>query len=151
MTTLTFPDIKVIRLHFKPAIVTFLIATSFLVFLIFDRRPPFEYVSTTVTPSMVSPGQDITVNRSVIWHRKCEGEAWTEIVSSDRIVTPYDKGYRYPADTGITSAQRVISLPLMMRSGTAYYRGTIRFHNCGLTSRLKPIEIPYQERSFEVR
>lgn len=151
MNTLIFPDRRSLKLHTTPAISTFTFFLILTTFIIYDRRPPFDYINTDITPQYVSQGGTITINRNVIWYRKCEGEAWTEIVSSDRIVTPYDKGYRYPAETGITFAQRNIELPLVMRKGAAYYRGSIRFHNCGLTSWLKPLKISYQQRSFEVK
>lgn len=120
-------------------------------FLLVDRRPPFEYISTEITPHFSYPGGSITVHRHVIWHRQCEGTAWTEIVSADRIITNYDRGTRAPYELGDTKADRTLSLPQSMRPGQATYRGVIKFHNCGLTSRLRPIEIPYQEVLFEVR
>ena len=36
-------------------------------------------------------------------------------------------------------------------SGTATYRGSITFRECGLTSRLLPIMVPMPDRKFEVR
>ncbi len=120
--------------------------------LVIDRRPPFEYVSTQITPTQAVAGQSIVVHRHVVWHRQCEGFAFTEIVNeADHIVTIYDRGVRYPAELGDTQAERSIALPLTMRPGLATYRGVIRFSSCGITSRWRPIEVPYQEVRFEVR
>ncbi len=140
-----------LREHAFPAIVSTVIALVFASLLAYDRRPPFEYVSTAIRPLSVVAGQTIVVQRHVVWHRQCEGIAFTEIVNPDRIVTIYDKGVRYPFELGDTYADRSISLPLSMRPGTAMYRGLIRFSKCGITSRLLPIEIPYQEIAFEIR
>jgi hypothetical protein len=129
-----------------------IVASIAVGFLVFDRRAPFEYLSTEIVPRIVYPGQTITVRRHVYWHRQCQGEAWTEIVSdTDRIITFYDRGTRYPAELGDTRADRSIQLPQTLRPGSATYRGTIKFPNCGLTSRWSPIIVPYQEVSFEVR
>lgn len=137
--------------HVRAGLGSFLLVLALWGGIAYDRRPPFEYISTEITPRMAQPGQSIIVHRHVRWHRRCEGEAWTEIVSADRIVTVYDKGYRFPSELGDTFAERSIALPVAMRSGTATYRGMIRFHNCGITSRFSPVEVPYQEASFEVR
>jgi hypothetical protein len=137
--------------HLHAAAGSILIVLTLWGLITYDRREPFEYVSTEITPRIAQAGQSIIVHRHVRWHRRCEGEAWTEIVSVDRIVTAYDKGYRFPSELGDTYAERSISLPMAMRSGTTTYRGVIRFSACGLTSRLWPLEVPYQEATFEVR
>jgi hypothetical protein len=140
------------RVHLQAAITSMVLAAMAVGFLMFDRRVPFEYLSTEIVPRVVYPGQSITVWRHVYWHRQCEGEAWTEIVSeTDRIITFYDRGSRYPAELGDTRAQRTIQLPQTLRPGGATYRGTIRFTKCGITSRWSPIIVPYQEVTFEVR
>lgn len=146
------PSKIAIKEHVFPALASTVIALSIALLLAFDRRPPFEYLSTAIRPNTITPGQTIVVQRHVVWRRKCEGIAFTEIVNnSDRIVTIYDRGVRYPFELGETYAERSISLPLAMRSGSATYRGVIKFESCGLTSRLFPIEVPYQEVSFEIR
>lgn len=137
--------------HVYPALISMVVALSFVVFLIFDRRAPFEYLSTAVSPPVAVAGQSIVVQRHVLWRRKCEGVAFTEIVSSDRIVTIYDRGTRYPFELGETWADRSIALPLAIRPGSATYRGVIKFASCGFTSRLVPLDIPYQEVTFEIR
>lgn len=140
------------RVHLQAAFTSMAIAFITLGLLIYDRRAPFEYLSTEITPRSVYPGQTIVVHRHVLWNRQCQGEAWTEIVSdTDRIITFYDRGTRYPAELGDTRADRSIQLPQTLRPGSATYRGTIRFPSCGLTSRWKPLIVPYQEVSFEVR
>ena len=127
------------------------LAAAAIVYLTFDRRDPFEYIDTTISPPVAIAGQPITIHRSVRWYRQCEGEAWTEIVGPDRIVNVYDRGVRYPSELGHTTADRQITLSKSMPDGTATYRGSIRFHSCGLTSRVMPISIQYQEVNFEVR
>lgn len=119
--------------------------------LVWDRRDPFEYESTAIRPEPAHAGQDIIVRRAVVWHRQCVGEAFTEIVGPDRVINTYDRGVRYPSDLGYTVAERNITLPKQMPDGWAIYRGSIRFSHCGLTSWIHPIEVQYQERSFEVR
>lgn len=119
--------------------------------LMVDRRPPVEYIATDITPRAVYPGGTITIHRHVVWHRKCEGTALTEVVSADRIVTNYDRNTRSPYELGDTRADRTIALPKTIAPGTTTYRGVLKFPNCGLTSRWWPIEVPYQEVTFEVR
>lgn len=120
------------------------------VFVRYDRAPPFEYITTEVTPELPEPGQEIIVRRRVIWHRICEGEAWTEIVGADRIVVIYDRGTRYPSQLGEQVSERAIILPKVMIDGPAVYRGIIRFKDCGLTSGLWPLEVSYMAVTFEV-
>ncbi len=141
-----------LKLHLQAAIGSMALALVVTGFLVFDRRAPFEYISTEVTPRPVSAGSAIVVHRHVVWNRRCEGEAWTEIVSEvDRTVTNYDRAARYPFELGDTFAERTILLPWTMRPGAATYRGVIRFSACGLTSRWRPIDVPYQQVTFEVR
>lgn len=145
-------DVEHVRSYFREVCLAAALAIIGVLLVAYDRRPPFSYISTELSPSVVMPGQSITVRRHVNWHRQCEGIAFTEVMSfTDRIVTIYDPGTRYPYELGDTYAERVISLPLTMRVGIATYRGLIRFRSCGITSHLWPIEIPYQERTFEVR
>ncbi len=140
------------RVHLQAALTSMALAFLTVGFLVFDRRPPFEYINTEIAPHTVSPGDSITIWRHVYWHRQCEGEAWTEIVSdSDRIITFYDRGSRYPSELGDTRAARILVLPQTLRPGSATYRGTIRFAQCGLTSRWNPLVVPYQEVTFDVR
>lgn len=137
--------------HVRDAGIATVVAIAVVGAFILDRRPPFEYISTEIMPKAASPGGPITVYRHVIWHRQCEGVAWTEIVGSDRIVTSYDRGSRAPFELGDVRASRIIILPKTIPPGPATYRGTIKFSNCGITSRWQPIEVPYQEVVFEVR
>lgn len=137
--------------HAKIAIISMASVACVVGFLLVDRRPPFEYVTTDITPKYSYPGGTITIHRHVIWYRACEGTAWTEIVSADRIITNYDRGSRAPYELGDTRADRALTLPQSIRPGQATYRGVIKFNRCGITSRLVPIEIPYQEVLFEVR
>lgn len=140
-----------LREHAYPAIISMSVALVAAVLLAYDRRTPFEYVSTTIRPSSVVAGDTIVVQRHVIWHRQCEGVAFTEIVSNDRIITTYDTGVRYPFALGESYADRSISLPLSIRPGAATYRGVIKFSTCGLTSRVVPLSKSYQEVPFEIR
>lgn len=152
MTIVALASVAHVKSYFREICLALALAISGVLLIAYDRRPPFSYVSTDISPAAVTPGQTITIHRRVDWHRQCEGLAFTEIVSfSDRIVTIYDPGTRYPFELGETYADRSISLPLTMRAGRAAYRGLIRFRACGITSHLWPIEIPYQERTFEVR
>lgn len=137
--------------HVRPAIWSVVLLTVIVGTLLYDRRPPFEYVSTQISPQIARAGGQIVIHRHVIWYRQCEGIAWTEIVGADRVITAYDRGTRSPYELGDVHASRIITLPQAMRQGEATYRGVIRFSRCGLTSRWWPIEVPYQEVSFEVR
>lgn len=137
--------------HAKIAAITMGLVALAVTFLLVDRRPPFEYISSEISPRQVYPGGSITIHRHVIWHRMCEGVAWTEIVSADRIITNYDRGSRAPYELGDIKADRTLALPQSIRPGLATYRGVIKFNHCGITSRWWPIEVPYQEINFEVR
>lgn len=146
------PIRSILKEHAYPAMVSMALALTIALFLVVDRRPPFEYVSTIIRPIVASSGDTIVVERHVIWHRQCEGVAFTEIVNNaDHIITIYDKGVRYPSELGDTRVERSISLPLNMRSGTATYRGVIKFASCGITSRFHSIDVPYQEATFEIK
>lgn len=148
----TLTNVRYVKSYFREICLVMALAIIGVLLVMYDRRPPLSYISTEISPSVVSSGQPITVHRRVEWHRQCEGVAYTEIVNfSDRIVTPYDPGARYPYELGDTYADRSISLPLAMRAGKAAYRGVIKFRSCGVTSHLVPIEVPFQERTFEVR
>lgn len=139
------------RENAKTALLSMGVVALAVGFLLVDRRPPFEYVSSAISPVISYPGGSITVHRHVIWSRACEGVAWTEVVSADRIITNYDRGVRAPYELGDVRADRTLALPQSMRPGLATYRGVMKFSHCGLTSRLKPIEVPFQEVTFEVR
>lgn len=150
--TKALANVEHIGSYFREFCLAVALAVTGALLLAYDRRPPFTYISTDIYPSIVMPGQSITIKRHVNWHRQCEGIAFTEIVSfSDHIVTIYDPGVRYPSELGDTYADRSISLPLTIRPGQAIYRGLIQFKACGITSRIWPIDVPYQERTFEVR
>ena len=121
----------------------------------YDRRPPFEYLETNIGPQPAQAGKEITVSRSVIWYRQCEGEAWTELVTPKGYVIPRERALRYPSFLGHTMGVSHILLPRDMipeneTYGSATYRGVIKFKNCGFTSRLWPLEVPYQETTFQV-
>ena len=134
-----------VRQHLYAATTSMVIALSFVTVLSFDRWLPFEYLQTTIRPDPAQPGKPIIVHRNVNWRRQCEGVAWTEIVSSDSVVTVYDRGVRYPAFIGHTTTERKITLPIAMPEGPATYRGVIKFNKCGLTSRWWPLEVEYQQ------
>lgn len=142
----TFP-----RQHVYGAILAMLFAVSVSAFLVFDRAPPLEFVTTDIVPASARPGDAVMVRRNTIWRRDCEGEAWTEIVGSNRIINFYDKGTRYPYDLGETHTDRTIEISKSISAGKAIYRGVVRFRSCGLTSRWRPIDVPYQEVEFEIR
>lgn len=152
MAIRTLASVEYVKSYFREVSLAVALAIIGTLLVSYDRRPPFTYISTDISPPIVMPGQSITIRRHVDWHRQCEGIAFTEIVSfSDHIVTNYDPGTRYPSELGDTYADRSIALPLTMRSGHAIYRGVIQFRTCGITSRIWPIDVPYQERTFEVR
>lgn len=124
--------------------------------MVWDRAPPFEYVSTDLSPRPVEEGGILRVSRTVEWHRNCDGEIYREIVKPGGQVVQYDRGYRpYPFHLGRVSANSTFELPPVMLSpdayrGTAFYRGRVRFTRCGITSRILPIEVEFQEVGFEV-
>jgi hypothetical protein len=142
--------------HLRAALGTATLALAFMTWLHFDRAPPFEYVSTDITPSPAVEGSMVTVSRNVIWNRNCDGEIFREVVKPGGQIVLYDRMYRpFPYRLGRQSAQSSFDLPTIMLSpdiskGSAIYRGRVRFTQCGLTSRLMPIEIPFQEVTFEV-
>lgn len=121
-----------------------------------DRAPPFEYVSTDLSPRPVEEGGILRVSRTVVWHRDCDGEIFREVVKPGGQIVHYDRGYRpYPFHLGRVTATSTFDLPPVMLSpdqprGTAIYRGRVRFTNCGFTSRIWPLEVPFQEAAFEV-
>ena len=121
-----------------------------------DRAAPFEYIRTEISPSPAVEGQTVTVTRYVIWHRQCDGQVFREVVKPSGQIAIYDRGYRpFPAMLGPQSAASSFVLPTVMLSpdmtrGVALYRGRVRFTNCGLTSRVWPIDIPFREEPFEI-
>ena len=121
------------------------------IFVAYDRRDPFDYINTWITPEVATSGQEITVHREIIWRRQCEGEAWTEVVGSDRIMAIYDRGARYPAQLGETFTERKLTLSKALPNGAAIFRGVIKFKACGLTSRWVALEVPYQVVEFMVK
>jgi hypothetical protein len=155
MSTLTALRIVVTR-HVFAAIGSIMIVLFGTVLLQIDRAPPFEYVSTEISPAPATEGSPVTVTRNVIWHRNCDGEIMREVVKPGGQIVLYDKTYRpFPYMLGYQNARSSFDLPTIMLApdmskGTAIYRGRVRFTQCGLTSRLMPIEIPFQEVTFEV-
>lgn len=149
-----FQKVKTVNLdlgrHILAAPISIIFVIGSGVFARYDRAPPFEYITTEITPDRPEPGQEIYVRRRVIWHRICEGEAWTEIVGADRIVVIYDRGTRYPSQLGEQVSDRAIMLPKAMTEGPAVYRGIIRFKDCGLSSGLWPLEVRYMSVTFDV-
>lgn len=139
----------VVRRNFWPAIISIALAGS----IIYDRRAPYEYISTDIEPQPAHAGDMVTVRRQGMWLRRCEGEGdvWREIVKTNKAVVSYDRGYtRIPYDLGYQEAESRFRLD-PMAPGHAKFRGRLMFWRCGLTSRIWPIEIPFQEVEFEVR
>lgn len=143
--------------HCRAALGVVALTLALITALMFDRRPPFEYISTTIEPSPAVEGEAIEIHRHVVWHRTCDGEIYKEIVRPSGRIADYDRGYRpFPARMGRQrSAPGRIVLPRDMLEGegprgVAIYRGRVRFPACGLTSRIWPIEVPFQEIPFEV-
>ncbi len=142
--------------HLRAAIGAALLVLAGSFFLYRDRSPPFEYVSTDITPRPAQEGGVAHVTRHVIWHRHCDGEIYREIVKPSGQIALYDRAYRpFPSHLGSQSATSTFELPTLILSpnaerGKAVYRGRVRFRECGLTSRLWPIEIEFQEVEFDV-
>jgi len=117
---------------------------------VIDRAPPFEYINTTISPSPAVAGQSVAVRRYLDWHRQCEGDVWREVVGPDKIVRAYDKTYTRVPSLGHQVIESQFILPMAIPDGKAIYRGRVVFRSCGLTSRLMPIEVSFQEVAFDV-
>ena len=153
---------EIVALNIKPALGAIAVAVLGLgvqVLIDYDRRAPYEYIDTIVTPSVAVEGQFVTLHRRGIWHRRCVGDAWREVVKPNGEITSYVRGYtRLPTEDEIgntTEAESRFELPPAMiaktyDSGNAVIRGTIRFSDCGLTSRWLPIDIKFQTVAFTV-
>lgn len=156
MSTLTDLRVTATR-HLSAAVGSIVIVLGGTLLLQLDRAPPFEYVSTDITPNPTVEGSSVQVTRHVIWNRKCDGEIFREIVKPSGQIAFYDRTYRpFPYRLGQQSAQSSFELPTLMLSpdaqrGTALYRGRVRFPRCGLTSWLFPIVVEFQEVTFEVQ
>jgi hypothetical protein len=81
----------------------------------YDRRPPFEYISTEIEPNSVPEGGELFIHRTVDWFRHCDGEIYREIVRPTGVVAEYDRGYRpFPYALGRQSASSSFHLPSSM-------------------------------------
>jgi hypothetical protein len=142
--------------HLRALVGCVIVALVALVLLQYDRRPPFEYVDTFVEPNPVAEGGELFIHRTVRWFRHCDGEIYREVVRPTGVVAEYDRGYRpFPYSLGQQSASSSFHLPASMLAkgqdhGVATYRGRVRFTDCGLTSRIWPIEVAFQPMMFEV-
>lgn len=148
----------VVSRAYVPTFVYAVLAAALVMGLVrWDRRAPLMYVDTKVVPDPVKSGGDITVHRYVEWRRGCAGEASTEVVSPKGYVFSRVKSTpAVPQGLGYSSVVTTWTLPADLLAegdtiGTATYRGAISFHDCGITSWLVPLTIPYQERKFDVR
>lgn len=142
--------------HARSLVGAFLVVLAGVALLQYDRRAPFQYIDTEIAPTRAAEGSTVTVTRKVEWQRPCDGEIYREVVNPNGLVSHYDRGYRpFPATLGTQTATSSFTLPPIMLApnetqGTATYRGRVRFADCGLSSRLWPIEIPFIEVPFEV-
>lgn len=125
----------------------------------YDRRTPFIYSRVTLTPVPAVAGQLITIHREVVWLRQCEGagEVWREIIRPNGGVSQYDRRYtRLPEKLGmqVVTNSFVLDEDVLDNGeteGTAIFRVSVWFHDCGWTSKLYAVAGPILEIPFKVR
>ena len=128
-----------------------LLSVGLIIGIVYDRRPPLEYIAGEVIPERPHPGQDITARWTANWSRLCEAVVSREIVGSDLIVRPYLKfNLRIPTRLGIQTRDAPFALGDTLPLGLTAYHATLRFHDCGLTSWLWPITLNQPPLYFQV-
>ena len=129
-------------------------ALVLVVLVVIDRRDPMSFGDGRVIPDPARAGQVVTARRSVVWYRACEAEVSREVVGSDRIVRPYVKfTLRIPTRLGpqVVDSQPNIQLPIGLPAHAQNsYQAVLRFHRCGLTSRVWPLVVDAPPIFFDV-
>lgn len=112
--------------HLLPAAVA---VTVFLVVsAVLDPRMPFTLSEGVVEQQLVRPGDEVKIDWTQIWTRRCRAESVRTIVRADRKVDVYDKAViEPPAKIGPLQAVAKVKLSSIMPIGPAIYRATVTF------------------------
>lgn len=116
-----------------------------------DRAAPLTFIDGHVLPDPAPNGSGVIVRWNIEWYRRCEGELSRQLIGSDGIVRAYQKRFiRVPVNTGKQFSDTRFTLPPSLPEGATTYEGLIRFRDCGLTSRLWPLEVKVPALTFMV-
>jgi hypothetical protein len=116
-----------------------------------DRAAPLAFTEGHIAPQPAAPGSVVTVNWINTWLRVCEGELSRQLIGSDGVVRAYRKHFlRVPVNLGTQRSETRFRLPPSFPQGPAVYEGLIRFRDCGMTSRIWPLEVRVPELRFSV-
>lgn len=136
--------------HIVALLGSFALVAIVLWVVLVDRDEPVEFLNGSIIPDPAIAGQSVTVRWRTNWIRKCEGITSREVVGSDKIVRAYKKE---PARIPVTLGRQVSDTVFMLATvppGEAEYRGVLRFHECGFTSRWYPIDVTVPSLYFDV-
>ena len=127
-------------------------AVALVLLIAFDRKAPLTFLQGEVRPEMPVAGQTVSVRWHTIWNRRCQGTVSREIVGPDLIIRAYRRHWlRVPVRLGQQVSDTDFQLDKALPVGATIYRAVVRFEDCGLTSRLWPIEVVAPELWFDVR
>lgn len=125
--------------------------TAIVSLVTFDRRIPLEHIAGEIIPHNVKAGADVAVRWKIIWHRACEATVSRELVGSDLVVRAYQKyQLRIPTTMGQQVGEAQFVIAASQPPGLTAYRASLRFHDCGLTSRVWPLTIETPVLYFDV-
>jgi len=107
-----------------------------------DRQPPVVFFAASVDPVIAAPGTKVGLTIWDTWTRACSGDVSREIVGSDGVIHAYRiKTARVPVRMGTQKFVTQFYVPHSMPPGPATYQSVVRFEDCGVTSRLWPLEV----------
>ena len=130
---------------------TIAIGLAIVAFLAVDRATPIVFIDGELEQSQVKPGQHVVAHLIARYDRVCDGEVHRDIVGSDNVIHTYKK---HPADLplhpGVVSVEMPFRLPANLPEGQATYQAKLIFYDCGLTSRILPLQVMTPKLAFQV-
>jgi len=103
-------------------------AVFFATAALLDPRMPFTLSQGFVTNDIVRAGDEVKVDWTQTWSRRCRAESVRSIVRSDKKVDVYDKAFiAPPQNTGMVQSIATAKLSSIMPPGPAIYRATVTF------------------------
>jgi len=120
-----------------------------------DRPPPMVFWGGEVTPNpIVLDGADRLADAEWFgtWRKSCAGRIEAEVVDADKKKHAYvQQRIKPPPNLGDAFSQIKFAVPAILPAGRAYYHAVIRFRDCGLTSKIWPIEVGVPDLYFTVQ
>jgi len=129
-----------------------------VLFLLFDREPPYDRIVGSISPENPEPGSAIETSWRIRTNRTCEPakdrNVTRQIIDSHNVVYTFDEvpsvyGRNVTAQDSPSSIVRVFALPMNIAPGPARYRSRACFA-CNPLQHLWPICIDRPDIEFNI-